>query len=134
MMAALEAARDALALIPGITSCKIGTEDGISPADFPLIRIEPLRVTPGQPYGKRTCEVVVHFGLPVGQSDADVPHDGGPVRAAGIGYRKPMRGFAGASTGLPVTSSTTARSSAPKSRSCSVGSVVAMPEPGIGAS
>ena len=74
MMAALEAARDALALIPGITSCKIGTEDGISPADFPLIRIEPLRVTPGQPYSKRTCEAVVHFGLPVGQSDAD---DGG---------------------------------------------------------
>ena len=43
MMAALEAVRNALAALPGVTTCKIGMEDNISPADYPLIRIVPGR-------------------------------------------------------------------------------------------
>lgn len=62
MMAALEAARDALAAVPDCASCRVGLEDGISPAHYPLIRLVPVRITPGRGYGHRTCEVLVYFG------------------------------------------------------------------------
>lgn len=78
MYAALEAARDALAdcatlaaaalLTPAAGSCKIGLEEGISPLDYPLIRLVPSRVTPGQPYGKRTIETLIYFGVPIANS------------------------------------------------------------------
>lgn len=58
----LEAARDALALIAGVASCKIGLEPNISPADYPLIRLVPSRLTPGKPYGNRTIETLIYFG------------------------------------------------------------------------
>ena len=60
MMAALEAARDALAAIAGVASCKIGLEANISPASYPLIRLVPARITPGRPYGNRTAEVLIY--------------------------------------------------------------------------
>lgn len=58
----LEAARDALADIAGVASCKIGLEPNISPADYPLIRLVPSRLTPGKPYGNRTIETLIYFG------------------------------------------------------------------------
>jgi hypothetical protein len=48
VMTTLEAARDAMALIAGVASCKIGLESNISPADYPLIRVVPSRLTPGR--------------------------------------------------------------------------------------
>lgn len=69
MMATLEAARDALAAIPGVASCKIGLESGIAPGDWPLIRLVPDRVLPGKPYGSRTAEVSIFFGMDIGESE-----------------------------------------------------------------
>ena len=69
MMAALEAARDALAGIAGVASCKVGLEANISPADYPLVRLVPVRITPGTPYGNRTAEVLVYFGAPTANSE-----------------------------------------------------------------
>jgi hypothetical protein len=69
MNAALEAARDAFATIPGVASCKIGLEPNISPEDYPLIRIVPFRITPGRPYGNRSSETFVYFGVPVATSE-----------------------------------------------------------------
>lgn len=63
MMAVLEAARDSLATIPGVKSCAIGIEPNISPADYPMIRLVPSRITVGRPYDKRTCETLVYFGM-----------------------------------------------------------------------
>lgn len=63
MMTALEAARDALAAISGVETCKIGQEANLSPDDFPLVRIVPVRITPGKPYGNRTCEAMIYFGM-----------------------------------------------------------------------
>jgi hypothetical protein len=63
MMTVLEAARDDLATIPGVKSCAIGVEPNISPADYPMIRIVPSRITPGAPYGKRTAETLIYFGI-----------------------------------------------------------------------
>lgn len=69
MMATLEAARDALAAIDGVASCKIGLEKGISPADYPLIRLVPDRITPGRPYGDRTAITTIYIGWDISQGD-----------------------------------------------------------------
>lgn len=68
MMATLEAARDAFAGISGIASCKVGWEANISPASFPLIRVVPVRITPGKPYSNRTAEALLYFGSPIANS------------------------------------------------------------------
>ena len=69
MMTALEAARDALAAIAGVSSCKTGLEANISPADYPLIRLVPARITPGRPYGNRTAETLIYFGMDRGEAE-----------------------------------------------------------------
>lgn len=69
MMAALEAARDALAVIAGVASCKVGLEANISPADYPLVRLVPVRITPGKPYNNRTAEVMIVFGTPTTKAE-----------------------------------------------------------------
>ena len=69
MFAALETARDALALVPNVVSCKIGLEAGIAPGDYPMIRLVPSRIVPGRPYTRRTSECLIYFGWPVGPSE-----------------------------------------------------------------
>ena len=68
MMTTLEALRDALAAVPGVASCKVGLEDNISPADYPLIRIVPNTITPGRPYANREAECSIFFGAPIANS------------------------------------------------------------------
>lgn len=68
-MTTLEAARDALALIAGVASCKIGLEANISPADYPLIRLVPSRLTPGRAYAGRTVETLIYFGAQTVKSE-----------------------------------------------------------------
>jgi hypothetical protein len=69
MMTTLEAARDALAQIDGVMSCRIGIEEAISPADYPLIRIVPDRITPGRPYDNRTAACTLYFGMPIANAE-----------------------------------------------------------------
>lgn len=61
--------RDALADITGVTTCRIGWESNISPADWPLIRITPERITPGRPYGGRTGSVLIYLGMPITEAE-----------------------------------------------------------------
>ena len=68
MMQDLETARDALAQIDGVASCAIGLEANIGPADYPMIRIVPVRITPGKGYSARTCECNLYFGVPIPNS------------------------------------------------------------------
>ena len=68
MMTTLEALRDALAAVPGVASCRVGLEDNISPADYPLIRIVPNTITPGRPYANREAECSLYFGAPIANS------------------------------------------------------------------
>lgn len=70
MFTALEAARDALALVDSVATCKIGLEAGISPADYPMIRLVPSRITPGRPYTQRSAECLIYFGWPIGPSES----------------------------------------------------------------
>lgn len=69
MFQALEAARNALALIAGVATCKIGIEPGIAPSDYPMIRLVPSRITPGKPYSKRSAECLIYFGAPISTSE-----------------------------------------------------------------
>jgi hypothetical protein len=69
MITALENARDALADIPGVVSCKIGIEKNLSPADYPMIRLVPSRLSPGRPYSARTIQTFIYFGAPVTESE-----------------------------------------------------------------
>ena len=68
-MNTMEAARDSLATITGVASCKVGLESTISPADYPLIRLVPSRLTPGKPYGNRTIETLIYFGAQTTKSE-----------------------------------------------------------------
>jgi hypothetical protein len=69
MMAALEALRDAMRGIDGVSTVAIGREPNISPDDYPLIRLEPLRALPGRPYHQRTVECMAYFGARVADSE-----------------------------------------------------------------
>lgn len=68
-MATLNAAKASLATIPGVASCDIGLEANISPADYPLIRLVPSRLTPGKPYAGRTIETLIYFGAQIANSE-----------------------------------------------------------------
>lgn len=69
MFAGLVAARNALADIDAVVSCKIGLESGIAPGDYPMIRLVPSRIVPGRPYSQRSAECLIYFGWPVGPSE-----------------------------------------------------------------
>ena len=69
-MLTLEGLRDALADIAGVASCKIGLEKNISPADYPLIRLVPSRLTPGNPYSRRTIETLIYFSVNISEAES----------------------------------------------------------------
>jgi hypothetical protein len=69
MITSLEHARDVLADIPGVVSCKIGIEKNLSPADYPMIRLVPSRLSPGRPYSARTIQTFIYFGAAVTESE-----------------------------------------------------------------
>ena len=61
MMDTLTALRDAMALVPGVASCKIGMEANLTPADYPMVRIVPSTVSTGS-LNTRKCEMLIYFG------------------------------------------------------------------------
>ena len=69
MYGSLVTLRDSMADIDCVKTCKIGVETGISPADYPMIRLVPVRITPGSPYNRRTAEVSVYFGVNITESE-----------------------------------------------------------------
>jgi len=64
MMDTLTALRDAMALVPGVASCKIGMEANITPADYPMVRIVPSTIAQGT-ISTRKCEMLIYFGQPI---------------------------------------------------------------------
>lgn len=79
MMDMLEGLRDALAVIPGIKSCKVGLEDNITPDDYPMIRVVPSKLENGRTIQRRSADVLIYFGLPIQPFD-DTPDAAGRVR------------------------------------------------------
>lgn len=76
MMTKLEELRDQLALIPGIETCKIGIEKGMTAADYPMVRIVPTAVRHGDVIGYRQAEVLIYFGKPIEEFDEEPDEDG----------------------------------------------------------
>jgi hypothetical protein len=68
--AALETLRNALAAVQGVQTCKIGLEANMTPADYPMVRIVPSRVTDGSVINRRSVECLVYFGRPIHEFDA----------------------------------------------------------------
>lgn len=68
-MSTLTAARDSLATITGVASCKVGMEQNISPLDFPLIRLVPTNLIPGAPYNHRTIDTLITFGAQITEAE-----------------------------------------------------------------
>lgn len=64
MMASLEALRDAFAAVPGVHTARVGMEAGITPADYPMVRIVPSKLDESLPrLGVRKTECLVYFGI-----------------------------------------------------------------------
>lgn len=64
--AVLASVRDALAAVEGVKTCRIGMEAGITPADYPLVRIVPSVLTDAVPRsGVHQVECLIYFGLPI---------------------------------------------------------------------
>ncbi len=61
--------KTALAAVSGVKTCRIGIENGLSPDDYPIIRVVPRRVEPGAAITRRNVTVLVYFGLPVSEAD-----------------------------------------------------------------
>lgn len=55
--------KNALAAVSGVATCQIGLEANITPADYPLVRLVPTRLTPHDEVGDRAkLELTVYFG------------------------------------------------------------------------
>ncbi len=59
--------RDSLSSIPGVKTCKIGIESGISPDDYPMIRISFSEAPLKQP-SMAPMRCIIAFGVAVDQS------------------------------------------------------------------
>lgn len=70
MFTILEDMKTALASVPGVQTCKIGIETGISPDDYPIIRIVPQRSEHGSSLTRTKLSVMIYFGAPLAESDA----------------------------------------------------------------
>lgn len=66
--------RDRLALLPGVTTCRIGLEPDITPDDYPIVRLIPqtMRAADGQSR-TRTMDLLVYFGAPVHGFESEDP-------------------------------------------------------------
>lgn len=57
--------REQLAAVAGVTTCRIGLEANMTPADYPMVRLVPSRITDGPTLHERSIELLVYFGQPV---------------------------------------------------------------------
>ena len=61
----LQAVRDHLGALAGVTTSRIGLESNMTPADYPIIRIVPGRLSNGPTMARRKIEALVYFGQPI---------------------------------------------------------------------
>lgn len=66
----LSALRDRLATVAGIVTCRVGIEANMTPADYPMVRIAPSKVSYAAVLGRRKVECLVYFGAPVHEFSA----------------------------------------------------------------
>lgn len=54
-----------LAAVSGVVTSKVGIEPMISPADYPLIRVVPTRLSHADALPRRKIDVMIYYGAPV---------------------------------------------------------------------
>lgn len=69
---ALAAVRAALAVLPGVSTCKVGFEANMTAADYPMVRIVPSKIADGTNLQQRGTEVLVYFGQPIHEFTTDL--------------------------------------------------------------
>lgn len=62
---ALEALRDVLGAVSGVQTSKVGLESNMTPADYPMVRVVPSRISNAGTLSRRRTECLVYFGQPV---------------------------------------------------------------------
>jgi len=70
MYTTLEAIKDVLSDIPGVVTCKIGIEAGVSPDDYPIIRIVPAKGEHAATITRKRISVLIYFGSALSESDS----------------------------------------------------------------
>lgn len=70
MWAILSALQARLDAIPGVATCKIGIETGLSPADYPIIRIIPSKSQHASMTGRIKLDVMIYYGMALAESDS----------------------------------------------------------------
>lgn len=68
----LAAVRAALAVLPGVATCKVGFEANMTAADYPMVRIVPSKIADGTNLQQRGTEVMVYFGQPIHEFTTDL--------------------------------------------------------------
>ena len=68
----LTALRDRLASVAGIVTCRVGIEANMTPADYPMVRIVPSKVSYAAVLTRRKVDCLVYFGAPVHKFSADL--------------------------------------------------------------
>lgn len=61
--------RDWLGAVPGVKTSRIGLEAGMSPDDYPIVRIVPSKLAADGVIGRRSIEALIYFGQPVDEAD-----------------------------------------------------------------
>lgn len=64
---ALEALKNTLAGIDGVTTCRIGFEAGICPTDYPIIRVVP-QTSEALGFSGEKIECKIYYGHPIDES------------------------------------------------------------------
>lgn len=64
----LEELKTKLAAIVGVTSCKIGVETDLSPADYPIVRLVPTQFSKTEPR-KQKMALTIYYGAAVTEAD-----------------------------------------------------------------
>ena len=62
--------RHRLASEAGIVNCRVGIEANMTPADYPMVRIVPSKVSYAAVLGRRKVDCLVYFGTPVHEFSA----------------------------------------------------------------
>lgn len=68
----LATARDSLAGLASVATCRIGFEANMTPADYPMVRIVPSKIGDEAVLGRRGVEVLVYFGQPIHEFSTDL--------------------------------------------------------------
>lgn len=64
---------DLCATVPDVKTAKLGLETGITPEDYPMIRVVPSSLSKTSSATRRTADVLIYFGAAINEFEAGLP-------------------------------------------------------------